>query len=279
MNPTFFNLRTIVAACALLAGLPSAHAGMPKVMLLVDEKSLGTIATSEVEALAVAKLNEAGVPVADQDMVRSNIKKDQALLKMAGDPRGAAAMGLQYGADVIIIGEAVAKPSARRIAESNLRTYQAVVTLRAVRTDNSETIASASETASKVGLEDVVGSSQALKAAGELALAALIPKMVKAWETGSGAAKRGAVISLTIGGVDKAWKLKGIREKLRGMEEAIVSVEQKSYTAGVATFEIEAVIPAEELSEQLVLNAPEGLKFQVLGVAKAKMDLRVVEAD
>ena len=267
-------------AISLLAGTAFAASPKPKVMLLVDEKSLGTIATSEIEALAIGLLIEEGVPVVDQDMVRANIKKDQKLLKMAGDARGAAALGLQYGADVIVIGEAVAKPSARRIAESNLRTYEAVVTLRAVRTDNSETIASVSETASKVGLEDVSGSSQALKAAGQQALTVLIPKMIEAWEGSGGAAsRRGQVINMTIGGVDKAWKLKEIREKLRSMDDAIVSVLQKSYTAGVAIFEVESVIPSEELSERMLLDAPGGLKYQVLEVSRGKMELRVVEAN
>ncbi len=267
-------------AISLLAGTAFAASPKPKVMLLVDEKSLGTIATSEIEALAIGLLIEEGVPVVDQDMVRANIKKDQKLLKMAGDARGAAALGLQYGADVIVIGEAVAKPSARRIAESNLRTYEAVVTLRAVRTDNSETIASVSETASKVGLEDVSGSSQALKAAGQQALTVLIPKMIEAWEGSGGAAsRRGQVINMTIGGVDKAWKLKEIREKLRSMDDAIVSVLQKSYTAGVAIFEVESVIPSEELSERMLLDAPGGLKYQVLEVGRGKMELRVVEAN
>lgn len=273
--------RMLITACVLLGLLQGAVLGAspkPKVMLLVDEKSLGTIATSEIEAMAIQMLIDEGVQVVDQDMVRANIKKDQKLLKMAGDTRGAAALGLQYGADVIIIGEAVAKPSARRIAESNLRTYQAVATLRAVRTDNSETIASASETASKVGLEDVAGSSQALKAAGEMTLSALIPKMLKAWESGGAASKRGLVINLTVGGVDKAWKLKEIREKLRGMDDVIVNVLQKSYTAGVAIFEIESVIPAEELAEKMLLNSPSGLKFQALDVGRAKIDMRAVEA-
>ena len=267
-------------AISLLAGTAFAASPKPKVMLLVDEKSLGTIATSEIEALAIGLLIEEGVPVVDQDMVRANIKKDQKLLKMAGDARGAAALGLQYGADVIVIGEAVAKPSARRIAESNLRTYEAVVTLRAVRTDNSETIASVSETASKVGLEDVSGSSQALKAAGQQALTVLIPKMIEAWEGSGGAAsRRGQVINMTNGGVDKAWKLKEIREKLRSMDDVIVSVLQKSYTAGVAIFEVESVIPSEELSERMLLDAPAGLKYQVLEVSRGKMELRVVEAN
>lgn len=278
-NPTKTWI-TLSVLFVLLAGVVCHASPKPKVMLLIDEKSLGTIATAEIEALAIGLLIEEGVPVVDQDMVRANIKKDQRLLKMAGDARGAASLGLQYGADVIIIGEAVAKPSARRIAESNLRTYQAVATLRAVRTDNSETIASASETASKVGLEDVAGSSQALKAAGQQVLGALIPKMLKAWEGSGGAAsKRGLVINLTIGGVDKAWKLKEIREKLRSMDDVVVSVLQKSYTAGVAVFDVESVIPAEELSERLLLDSPEGLKFQLLDVSRAKMDLRAVEAN
>jgi len=267
-----------VVLFAMLGGIAvRAAEDLPRIMLLIDEKSLGTIATSEIEAMAVAMFIEQGFPVVDQDMVRANIKKNQKMLKMAGDSRGAAALGLQYGAEVIVIGEAVAKPSARRIAESNLRTYQASVTLRAVRTDNSETIASASETSSKVGLEDVSGSSKALKAAGEPALTALIPKVENAWKMAGGAAsKRGEVIEMTIGGVDKAWKLRAIREQLRSMDDVIVNVLQRSYTAGMAIFEVETVIPSEELSEKLILDSPDGLKLQVLDVGRGKMQLRAV---
>jgi hypothetical protein len=271
------RIRLWLLVLAWAAGAMSSLAQNPKVMLLIDEKSLGTIATAEIEAMGVSMLLEKNVPIVDQDMVRANIKKDQKMLKMAGDSRGAAALGLQYGADVIVVGEAVAKPSARRIAESNLRTYQAVVTLRAVRTDNSATIASASENASKVGLEDVAGSSEALKAAGQASLSKLIPQILDAWAKGGGDGG-GTTITVTIGGVDQAWKLKAIREKLRGMDDVVVNVLQKSYTAGLAIFEVEAVIPAEQLSEKLVLNAPDGLKFQVLSVATAKMELRAVAA-
>lgn len=248
---------------------------MPKVMFLIDEKSLGTIATSEVEAQATVLIRQKGGQIVDQDMVRSNLKKDQQMLKSVGDNRGAAALGVQYGADVIIVGEAVAKPSARRIAESNLRTYEAVVTLRAIRADNSETIASGSDTASIVALEDVSGSSKALKAAATKALDLLVPVMVKEWQTVAKSAGEGkfSEINMTVGGVDQAWKLKAIREKLRAMP-ILRNVVQKSYTMGVAIFDLESSIPSEELSEKLVVEPPEGIKFQMLDVSRAKIQMR-----
>jgi hypothetical protein len=269
--------RLLFASFVMLASacLSAVHAAGPKVMLLIDEKSLGTISTAEIEAMAVQMLLENNLSVVDQDMVRANIKKDQAMLKSAGDNRGAAALGLQYGADIIVVGDAVAKPSARRLMESNLRTYQAVVTLRAIRTDNSETIASASESASVVGLEDVSGSSQALKTAGKKSLEALIPSMTQKWEAGGGPS--GNQISLMIGGVDQAWKLQAIRETLRSTE-GIENSMQRSYTAGIALFDIETTVPTEKLAEKLVLNAPTGLKFQMLDVGRSKIELRAVAA-
>jgi hypothetical protein len=259
------------------SGIP-ANAVMPRVMLLIDEKSLGTIATSEVESMAVKKIRAAKGTVVDQDMVRANVKRNQQLLKSVGDSRGAAAMGQEYGADVIIVGEAVAKPSARRIAESNLRTYEAAVTLRAIRTDTSETIASASESASVFALEDVSGGSKALKTAGGKSIDALLPDMITEWTSiAKSQSKAGSVIVVSVGGVDQMWKLKKIREKLE-KTEGINKVTQRSFASGAVVFEVEASTASEVLAEKIVSNPPDGLKYQSLGVMRAKIELRAVSA-
>lgn len=267
-------LSALLAAFALLAH--ATLAASPKVMLLIDEKSLGTIPTAEVEAMAARLLLEKQVTVVDQDMVKANLQKAQQSLRNAGDNRGAAALGQQFGADIIIIGEAVAKPSARRIGDSNLRSYQAVATLRAVRTDNSSALASSSEDASVVGLDDVAGSSKALKAAGQKTLSSLIPTMLKAWtEKATPAAGKAVPVELTIGGVDQVWKLKAVRDRLRSMPDAIQTSTQKQYSAGIALFDLESLVPSADLSEELVLNPPDGLKMQVLEVAPGKINLKV----
>lgn len=253
---------------------------LPRVMVIVDEKSLGTIATAEVEAMAIKKLTAMDVPVVDQDMVRANIARSQQMLTMAGDNRGAAALGTQFGADIVIIGEAVAKPSARRISETNLRSYQAVATLRAVRTDNSATLAAASEDVTLVGLEDVSGSAKALRAAGEKALAAILPEMLAKWTPGNAGGNAANAfphrVEMTVGGVDQMWKLKAIRDSLRGRTQEVRNVAQRSYTAGVAEFSLESALPPEELAEALVLAPPEGLKIQVLDVGGGRIQARAV---
>ncbi len=248
-----------------------AQAG-PRVMVLVDEQNLGSIATSEIETMAVAKLLEKGCRSVDADMIRTKVKRNQQLLKSVGDNRGAAALGLEFGSDIVLVGEAVAKPSARRIADSNLRSYEAVVTLRAVRTDNAETLASVSEVGTVVGLDDVSGGSKALKAAGEKSLDKIIPTLAAKWEAAASGPK---VITLTVGGVDQAWKLKAVREALRG-RDTLNNVTQLSYTAGAAVFELESQESTETLSEALILAPPKGLKFQVLEVTPAAVQLRAV---
>lgn len=270
----------MAVVCAVVAAVGVAEAALPKVMVLVDEKSLGTISTSEVEAMAVKMLGEKEVETVDQDMVQANLERLQKALKAAGDNRGAAAIGREFGADVILLGEAVVKPSARRIAESNLRAYQAAVTLRAVRTDNAVNLASASEDASVPALDDVAGSAKALKEAGKKTLGALIPAMLEKWEKTAGGAAAATKVGLdvTVGGMDQIWKLKATREKFKAMDGQIASVVQRSYAQGVAVFHVESLLPAEELAEAIVMDPPDELKMQVVEIKPGALSLRVVEA-
>ncbi len=253
---------------------------LPRVMIMIDEQSLGTIATAETEALAIRKLTALNVPVIDQDMVRANIGRSRQMLEMAGDNRGAASLGTQFGADLVLVGEAVAKPSAQRIAGSNLRSYQAVVTLRAVRTDNAATLAAVSEDSTQVGLEDVSGSAKVLRAAAEAALDRILPEMFRNWTPSGAEARAGAFahrIDLTFGGVDQVWKLRSIREALRARPDYFHNVTQRGYTSGLAEFSLDSKIPSEEMAEALVLTPPDGLRIQVLDIAVGRIQLLAVE--
>ena len=267
--------------CAALAAALAAGAATPKVLVMVDEKALGSISTSEVETMAIKKRAEKGVETVDQSMVQANLERIQKALRGAGDSRAAAVMGREFGADVMLIGEAVAKPNAARIGDSNLRSYMASVSFRAVRVDNSVNIASASETGTAVAMDDVTGSSKALKAAGEKALKAVVPELISKWENPNAkgtATERRRQIEVTVGGMDQIWKLKETRVRLKDMKKEIESVTQKSYAQGAAIFLVESFLPAEELAEALVLNPPADLKVQAVEIHATALSLRVVEA-
>lgn len=262
---------------AMVAADPAVSSQNPVVMLLVDEKNLGTIPTAEVEALGAALLIRSGCRVVDQDMLRANIAQHKQMLEAAGDNRGAAAVGLQFGANVVLAGNAVCKPAARRIQETNLRSYQAVVTIRAIRSDDASVIASASEVGTAMDMEDVRGGSKALKGASQACFDKLIPAALAAWKGGGGVSPEAKLfaypVHLTLGGVEQLWKVKAIRESLRGMN-ALDAVVQRSYSAGAVVFEARSSKRAEELAEDLVMKPPQGLKLQVLSVEAGKIVLR-----
>ena len=108
----------LLASCATPSAPPSAPAReraapppsaaaktvaptfLPRVMIIVDEKSLGTIAASEIEAMAVQMLLDNNLRVVDQDMVRANLKKDQQMLKSVGDKAVLASIGRQVAMHV-----------------------------------------------------------------------------------------------------------------------------------------------------------------------------------
>lgn len=259
----------------------AAYAATPKVMVMVDEKALGSVTTSELETMAVRKLADKGVETVDQSMVQANLERIQKALRGAGDNRAAAVMGREFGADVMLIGEAVSKPNAARIGDSNLRSYMASASFRAVRVDNAVNIASSSETATAIAMDDITGSSKALKAVGAKALDAIIPTLISKWENPEGkgtAQEKRTSIEITVGGMDQIWKLKETRTRLKGMKKEIESVVQKSYAQGVAIFKVESFIPAEELAEALVMNPPEDLKVQVVEIKPTILNIRVVNA-
>lgn len=255
-----------------------SSAPTPIVMLLIDEKNMGSIPTSEVEAMGMQALLDNNCKTVDQDMLRANIEQRKRMLKMVGDRRGAAALGSQFGADIVISGSAVCKPSARRISDTNIRTYQAIATLRAVRTDNGNILATASESGTGLDVEDVRGGSKALKAAAENCFNKLIPQTLNAWQRGGPSSTTPQPypfhIQITFGGVDKLWKVKTLREDLKE-RESLSNVVQRNYTAGAVVFEVDSKLAAEELTEAIVLTPPESLKIQALSIDSGKIVMRV----
>ena len=271
--------RKLLAAALLVAAL-SARADLPKVMVMIDERNLGTLSTSELESMAIEMLAARRIETVDQSMVQNNLERVQKALRGAGDNRAAAAMGRDFGADVVLMGEAVAKPNAAKIGETNLRSYQASVTIRAVRVDNAVNLATASEIATAVAMDDVTGGSKALREAGEKSLKKAIGQMIVKWNgtsVATGEAEK-VSISLTVGGMDQIWKLKATRQKLKSMKKSLASVTQRSYAQGAATFNVVSLLPAEELAEELVLHPPEDLKVQVVEIQPTAISLRVIEA-
>jgi len=201
------------------------------------------------------------------DRIREGEKLKAAL---KGDNAAAAAAGLEVGADVIIVGQAVAKYFTSP-ALGGLISASANMTLRAVRADTAEVIAAATPPPSRaVDITDEAAAYKALGMAAEKASSAFIDSIMAKWRRDQ---RKGTGLDVVVDGVDFK-KLKAVRNTLAGIQG--VSDVQQLYLVGrrallSVTYKGDTVTLAEEI-EKAVFT---GLNVGVVGLSAYKLELEV----
>ncbi|OGV42413.1 MAG: hypothetical protein A2X46_11160 [Lentisphaerae bacterium GWF2_57_35] len=151
-------------------------------MLLLSVRGFDSTFSVETESLVTQSLLEQEIPVVDQTVVDANIQKIKSVLSASGDDQGAVMLGTQFGADVIVRGEAVVRSLASHIANSKLQSFQAQIKLQAISTDNGQLLASAADAATVLALDAETGGPRALQSATSKMLGTFIPALLSSWE-------------------------------------------------------------------------------------------------
>jgi len=259
----------------LLGGPAWGKAHTPRFMVLVIEKNLGTYSVAESENVITEYLLSKGMDVVDSELIKTNIDRDKALHAMMTGPQAAAALGLQFGADVIIVGKAIVKGSAEHIKDTSFRSYQARVSLKAIRTDTAAILAYDSKSAAKIHVDDLVGGSEAIRAATTPLVARLIPKVLDKW--GRPAKTQNQRIQLVIGNVIQVWQVAAIKKLLSKNTKGIKEVIQRSFVSGMAVFDVRYARDSQSLAEELTVANPAYFKLKIVGVTPSKLDVTLVE--
>jgi len=270
-----FLSRIFILFIVLAHNFAFADASAPRFMVMINEKNLGAYNVSEAENVITNYLLSKGFDVVDMELVKTNIDRDKALHAMMSGPQAAAALGLQFGAEVIIVGKAIAKGSAEHVKETSFRSYQARVSLKFIKTDTAEVLAYGSKSAAKIHVDDVVGGSQAIHAATAGLIAGLMPKVLGRWEKqGKKALHK---IQLVIGNVRQIWQIAAVKKLLREQIRGVSSVVQRSFVSGIAVFDISYSRDAQTLAEELTLAKPGYFSLKVMGITPHKLDVTLLE--
>ncbi len=273
-----FIVVVLMAAALSHSGLLSsgwAKSPAPRFMVMIEEKNLGTYTVDEAEKVITEYLMANGMEVVDAELIKTNVDRDKALQVMNASPRSAAAMGLQFGADVVLIGKAISKGSADQIKDTSFRSYQASVSLKAIRTDTAEILAMENREAAKIHVDDMVGGSLAIREAASPLVRDLLPRMMaKLGRSGVGEARK---IQLVIGDVTQIWQLAALKQLLRERIPGTKDVIQRGFISGVATFDVHCQGDSQRLAEELTLANPGPFRLKVLGVTPNKLDMKLVE--
>jgi len=272
MKYYIINLLVFISSFAsffLIHSIP-VEASNPRFMVMVNEKNIGAYNVSEAENVITEYLLSKGFDVVDMELIKTNIDRDKALQAMMSGPQAAAALGLQFNADIIIVGKAIAKGSAEHIKDTAFRSYQARVSLKVIKTDTAEILAYGSKSAAKIHVDDVVGGSQAIHNATATLINSLIPRAMAKLE--SPRKKVNRKIKLVIGNIHQIWQVAEVKKILREKISGVQDVTQRNFVSGVAVFDVDYSKDSQHLAEDLTLAKPGYFQIKVVGVSPSKVD-------
>lgn len=258
-------------------GLLLERKNKPRMMVIIDEK-IGSAESgyspnlSESETVIIQKFTEKGFNFVDQATVKKNIKRNMALQAIAGDDSAAAAIGLEYGAEAVIIGNAIAKLAGKGIAGTEMKSIHASVTARAVKADTGEILATASEKGATAHLDETAGGALAIIKASEKIASNLIDQIITKW---SGEVGGQTTVQLVITGIDFVG-LNKFKTIIQSQVRGVLKLNQRSFTAGVAVIDIETRTNAQSMAEELAMKNFETFKVEIIGLSANKIDIKVI---
>ena len=264
-------------------GLLHVKKEKPKVMVIMDEKIMGVFGTtgweemSQAETALIQKFSEMGFNIVDSGTVKANITRDKALRILEGDDRAAAAAGLQYGAQIAVIGKALSKNAGGILLGTQMQSIQAVVAARAIRTDDGKVIASGSEQATKAHIDEVKGGVLAIQEASEKLGESLAINILDRWKKEAYGSSQ--EMTLVISNLVSYRHLAFIVDFLEKEVQGVKNLQQRSFNAGVAELGLDYAGKLRELAKFLALKGFTGFRLEPTNFTQNRIDLKVVLED
>ena len=252
----------------------------PRIMVMITDENIQAVgifnryiaSISQSEGIMIRKLREKGFMVVDAVQVKQNLSRDEAVKAFAGDNNVASLLGSQAGAEVIIVGQAIAAPGGR-VGNSQLISNHATITARAIKTGSSEVIAQADEEGAAVHISPLVGAQQAIKKSAEKLADVIIEQILDQWSAEATSIRS---ISLLVVNIQQEHlpKLKAALEnKVRGIARVYV----RSFNADTANLEVEFKGDGEALAGELKELSFNGFSIILIGFSQDKVEIKIYQ--
>jgi hypothetical protein len=265
-------------------GIAYRRAGMPRVLVLVAEQAINaTQATGwwqgggnaadlrVVENAFMDRMEKSGFTFVDAEVLQGKVK----LEAIGADPnlQQAREVGVKSGADLVIVGRAIAKPLGE-LQIDNGTFYSAVanVSARAVRTDTGEVVAAVEFTGTAGrGFEQTTAGRGALSDAGRQLARDLFTKVGKVWTREQSGVKR---VALGVKGVDDYARLAVFKNVLVQSVRGVKDVQERSMEDGRAELDVTVSGTSQSLATELATR-----KFQGFAVKVRKVTANALEVE
>lgn len=256
----------------------------PRTMILIAEQNIGQQltawwlagvqgATTEMgitENVFLDKFTEKGFEMIDHEVAARNIKVTGAYKVQNLSIEQARTLGNQADAEVVIVGKALAKLQG---TVGSLTSAGANLSLRAVRTDTGQVLASATTNAAAVHLSDETAGIEALKKAAAEAAEQMSAKILAQYSKEVGGTRS---IAITVRGFQSKTQFVRFKDVLRNQVRGIKDLQERSFANGVARISVDSKNSAQILSDELSLKTFGDFTVEVTGSTANSLEVLVV---
>ncbi|MCD6166527.1 flagellar assembly protein T N-terminal domain-containing protein [bacterium] len=257
-----------------------ARMGNPRLLVMIQERNIGQsyeqyhyfdVDMTAAETALIDVLMAKGLEFVDPTIIKQKLKKEQALAALAGDTKAAVSLGHDYGAEVVILGKAMAKV-ATGVNLYGMKSCQADVTARAVNTDTGTIIATASAHAAKPHIDELTGGTMAIQAAAKKVANELLEKILRKWRESFYSLNS---VQLRLENVQSYDQLNQIKGNLKYLIRGIKNIFERRYQGSIAELDLKITGNAKQLARELSLKDFHPVKFKVLEVTQNAVRVRV----
>ncbi len=262
-------------------GILMSQMHKPRTMILIAEQNIGrdmnawwTGARGEtdmsvVENAFMNKFTEKGFEFIDHEVASKEIRVTPAYKVLDLTSMQAKVLGQQAEAEVVIVGKAVAKFYGD--VGGGMKSVQADLTAKAVRTDTGQVIATSTSHAAAVHITEITAGTEALKKAANQAADDMMQKILAVYQKETGGTRP---VAITIIGLTKVQFVK-FKDVLRNQVRGIKDLHERSFAGNTAKIAVDSKSSAQVLSDELVMRDFGTFSVEVVGSTANSLELKV----
>ena len=229
-----------------------------------EQTEMGVVENTFMDAFT-----QKGFEFIDHAAAAKEIKVTPAFKVQDLNAQQAQTLGNQADAEVVIVGKALAKLYGD--IGGGMKSVQADLSVKAIRTDTGQVIAAATTHAAAVHITPETAGIDALKKASQSAADQMMEKILAVYAKEAGGTKS---VNITISGLDKTQFVK-FKDVLRNQVRGIKDVHERSFSGGVAKLSVDSKSSAQMLSDELSLKDFGTFSVEIMGSTANSLELKV----
>jgi hypothetical protein len=263
-------------------GVLMSRMNYPRLLVLIDEQIFvdeggeervpTTVDNATTTTLFMEMLQPKGFRFVDPTTVAMNTQANVLQSALEGDVAQAVTIGRAYQAEVIVLGTTIAKRGSASTRLGNMTSMSVNVTMRILRSDTGEIMATSAENDAGIGNSPVDASARGIRRAMNRLGPRLEEMILEVWNQEVMGSR---VVELHIVNQIGFMQLQQFRQLLPYYVRGVEEVTQKSYLEGLAVLEVRSGSDAMGLATELASKPWDEFTVEVTGVTANQVRIRV----